>query len=232
LTDDGRTRRELPTKQNMLDAMAWLVKDAKPDDSLFFHYSGHGGTTKDLDGDEADGYDEVIFPVDYAKAGTIIDDDLFRILVKPLPMGCRITAIFDSCHSGSALDLPFMYTHRGLIKGPDLTAKNPNDKKFRPLYNFLRKEAIDLKDKRLRYSSADAISLSGCSDSQTSADTVEAGKATGAMSYALISCLKANPNQSYQQLLINLRKALVNRYHQKPQLSSSHPIHTGVKFIA
>jgi hypothetical protein len=25
--------------------------------------SGHGGQTKDLDGDEADGYDEVIYPV-------------------------------------------------------------------------------------------------------------------------------------------------------------------------
>lgn len=38
--------------------MRWLVKDAQPNDSLFFHYSGHGGQTKDLDGDEADGYDE------------------------------------------------------------------------------------------------------------------------------------------------------------------------------
>lgn len=55
--------------------MQWLVRDAKPNDSLFFHctlifrlyvdhltylylVSGHGGQTKDLDGDEADGYDE------------------------------------------------------------------------------------------------------------------------------------------------------------------------------
>lgn len=42
-------------------AMQWLVKDAQPNDSLFFHYSGHGGQTKDLDGDEADGYDEGTF---------------------------------------------------------------------------------------------------------------------------------------------------------------------------
>lgn len=43
--------------------MQWLVKDAKPNDSLFFHYSGHGGQTKDLDGDEADGHDEGMFVV-------------------------------------------------------------------------------------------------------------------------------------------------------------------------
>ena len=36
--------------------------------------SGHGGQTKDLDGDEADGFDEVIYPVDYNQAGHIVDD--------------------------------------------------------------------------------------------------------------------------------------------------------------
>lgn len=36
--------------------------------------SGHGGQTRDLDGDEIDGYDEVIFPVDYLTAGHIVDD--------------------------------------------------------------------------------------------------------------------------------------------------------------
>jgi hypothetical protein len=61
--------------------MQWLVTGAQPNDSLFFHCtfsllfsfyqqgikdpldSGHGGQTKDLDGDEADGYDEgVLLP--------------------------------------------------------------------------------------------------------------------------------------------------------------------------
>lgn len=30
---------------------------------MIFLDSGHGGQTKDVDGDEADGYDEVIYPV-------------------------------------------------------------------------------------------------------------------------------------------------------------------------
>jgi hypothetical protein len=38
----------------------------------------------------------------------ISDDELFELIVRPLPSGCRLTAIFDCCHSGSALDLPFM----------------------------------------------------------------------------------------------------------------------------
>ena len=36
--------------------------------------------------------------------------------------------------------------------------------------------------------------------------------------------LKANPNQTYKQLLISVRKLLSKKYSQKPQLSSSHKI--------
>lgn len=30
------------------------------------------------------------------------------MLVKPLPAGCRLTGIFDSCHSGTVMDLPYV----------------------------------------------------------------------------------------------------------------------------
>jgi metacaspase-1 len=40
LTDDQQNPLSQPTKQNILRAMHWLVKDARPNDSLFFHYSG------------------------------------------------------------------------------------------------------------------------------------------------------------------------------------------------
>ena len=44
-----------------------------------FH-PGHGGQTKDQDGDEDDGYDEVIYPVDFRTAGHIVDDDMHKIM--------------------------------------------------------------------------------------------------------------------------------------------------------
>lgn len=87
--------------------MQWLVRDAQPNDSLWFHYSGHGGQTKvslsvnvaicrlnlcqDLDGDEDDGYDETIYPVDHETAGMIVDDEMHDIMVRLLPIGCRLT---------------------------------------------------------------------------------------------------------------------------------------------
>jgi hypothetical protein len=35
-------------------------------------------------------------------------DGSHDMLVKPLPAGCRLTAIFDSCHSGTVMDLPYV----------------------------------------------------------------------------------------------------------------------------
>ena len=120
LTDDQPNPVMHPTRANMIRAMDWLVKDAQPNDSLFFHYSGHGGQTEDLDGDEDDGFDEVIYPVDHQRAGPIVDDEIHFRMVRPLRPGVRLTAIFDSCHSATAMDLPYVYSTKGVLKEPNL----------------------------------------------------------------------------------------------------------------
>ena len=37
LSDDSRDPRLVPTKQNIMNAMHWLVYNADPHDALFFH---------------------------------------------------------------------------------------------------------------------------------------------------------------------------------------------------
>jgi hypothetical protein len=44
------------------------------------------------------------------------------------------------------------------------------------------------------------------------------------MSWAFVTALKKNPQQSYVQLLNSIRDELSTRYSQKPQLSCSHPL--------
>lgn len=242
LTDDQHNPMSQPTKANIRRAMHWLVKDARPNDSLFFHYSGHGGQTPDLDGDEEDGYDEVIYPVDFRTGGHIVDDEMHRIMVKALPAGCRLTAIFDSCHSGSALDLPYIYSTQGVLKEPNLAkeagagllsivssyARGDIGGIASTAMGFFKKattgEANHERAKQTKTSPADVIMWSGSKDTQTSQDANIAGQATGAMSWAFITALKKNPNQSYVQLLNSLRDELASRYTQKPQLSCSHPL--------
>ncbi|KAJ9113653.1 Ca(2+)-dependent cysteine protease [Naganishia vaughanmartiniae] len=251
LVDDARNPRQIPTRANMIAGMQWLVAGAKPNDSLFFHYSGHGGQTKDLDGDEDDGNDEVIYPLDFKTAGHIVDDDLHTLLVKPLPAGCRLTAIFDSCHSASALDLPYIYSTEGKIKEPNLLAEAGQGLMSAGVSYLkgdvggmmsglmgLGKQFINSqsgaaeKAKQTKTSPADVVSWSGCKDDQTSADTSIAAKATGAMSYAFITALTRYPQQSYIQLLNSLRDELKSKYSQKPQLSASHPMDCNLLFIA
>lgn len=48
LTDDQQNPMSQPTKANILRAMHWLVKDARANDSLFFHYSGTSAYIKQL----------------------------------------------------------------------------------------------------------------------------------------------------------------------------------------
>jgi len=55
-------------------------------------------------------------------------------------------------------------------------------------------------------------------------DAQIAGQATGAMSWAFITALKKNPQQSYIALLNSIRDELESKYTQKPQLSCSHPL--------
>ena len=70
-----------------------------------FFYLGHGSQVRDHDGDELDGYDESLLPVDYETEGRILDDELNVIIVRPLPRGATLHAIIDSCFSGTFLDL-------------------------------------------------------------------------------------------------------------------------------
>lgn len=249
LTDDQQNPMSQPTKQNILRAMHWLVKDAKPNASLFFHYSGHGGQTPDLDGDEEDGYDEVIYPVDFRTAGHIVDDEMHRIMVQSLLPGVRLTAIFDSCHSGSALDLPYIYSTQGVLKEPNL-AKEAGQGLLGIVSAYARGDMSSIlstasglfkkattgdkaydKTMQTRTSPADVIMWSGSKDTQTSQDAQIDGEATGAMSWAFITALKKNPQQSYVQLLNSIREELSTKYTQKPQLSCSHPLNTQLLYV-
>ena len=64
---------------------------------------------KDDDGDEEDGMDETLVPLDYQRNGQIRDDEVFTRMVAPLPEGCQLTVVIDACHSGSVLDLPYTF---------------------------------------------------------------------------------------------------------------------------
>ena len=68
---------------------------------------------RDTSGDEKDGYDETLIPLDYQTSGQIRDDDLLRHVVVAMKAGVFVTSIMDCCHSGTVLDLPYNFKADG-----------------------------------------------------------------------------------------------------------------------
>lgn len=256
LTDDPEAEPDTdhaPTHANIISGFRWLVRGAKPGDSLLLHYSGHGSKTKNHDGTEKSGYDQTLVPLDHAKKGHIIDDDVHDMLCKTLPSGVRLTGIFDCCHSESIMDLPFVYNINGNLE----IVENDRNQSIATLVaagtRFLvdgNKKAITkaitkeikglvmgaVKDGRSKdgvnkaikanTTKADVIMFSGCKDDQTSADTRVDGEASGAMSYALIRTLKKHKRRhpTYTQLLREMRETLEGKYSQVPMLSAGRKL--------
>ena len=251
LTDDQTSdQSKMPTRENILKGFRWLTQGASSGDSLIMHYSGHGGSVKDLDGEEEDGNDETLCPSDYASAGQILDDEIHEVLVKGIPQGVRLTAIMDCCHSQSILDLPFTYNINGdleitmndrnkgvtkIISSGVKYALGEKTDGMRGLQEGFKMfvagstkgggdSAARAKSVSTRTTDADVIMFSGCQDSQTSADAHIGGESTGAMSYALIKALRENHNMDYTHLLSRMRQILVEKYSQVPMMSAGRKL--------
>lgn len=205
LTDDQQNPSLRPTRQNILRGLRWLAEGVQPGDCLFFHYSGHGAQQQDPNCMEEDGYDETICPEDFESGGMIVDDEIFDLIVAPLPHGAKLTAVMDCCHSGTGLDLPFTLEY-GRWQCDD----NPC------------------------HSAGDVQLISGCQDEQTSADASDQyRRPAGAMTTALCNTLERNPVVDYPTMLDSLRAELRRGgFDQIPSLTSSQAFQTQGKMFS
>lgn len=93
-----------PDGHNIIAAMDWLVSE--PGCVCFFHYSGHGGQVASQSSTH---FSDTLVPVDFQTKGQIDSDMLHQHLVTNLPPSSTLFVIMDCCHSGSALELPYVY---------------------------------------------------------------------------------------------------------------------------
>ena len=188
-----------PTRSVILSEFSALLESANIGDTVLFAFSGHGSYTTDLNRDEIDGQDEMIISCD---ARSVIDDDFKTIIHQKLKTGATLIALFDSCHSGSILDLKYSY----------------------PSYTVSVSSALDMMD-----TAGTVILISGCLDDQTSAEaSINGGKVAGAMTWSLLETLKQYPTGlMWNALLTNMRTLLNSSgFNQIPQLSSGRPLNT------
>ncbi|KAI3641068.1 hypothetical protein MIR68_000895 [Amoeboaphelidium protococcarum] len=228
-----------PSRQNLINAMKWLVEGAQPGDSLFLSYSGHGGYKQDLNGDEVEGFDETIYPADHLTQGPIVDDDIHQLLVSPLAKGVKLTVLFDSCHSGTVMDLNFMYDYQG----NSLVQPVPQNSIFDRLFKNVGKMVAQQSDGKIEstalkrqfppqnYTDADVICFSSCKDDELCIDQCTSEGCFGVMTNYFLQVLRTNPRISYYQLLNEIRQKLLdNQYTQTPCLSSGRDMDMSLPF--
>ena len=210
-----------PTRANILSAFAVLLKGAVAGDELWFHYSGHGSLMRDTSGDEESGRDSCICPLDFSRAGFITDDIIRNKLALLVPKGVRLYIILDACHSGTGCDLRYKYDDSSY-----LTNKNePLPAKYVTTDWSLQQTNYEYK--RYTKTNGDVFCISGCQDTQTSADAYMDGQAAGALSYILLNCLHNNSPTTYKWK--HLLKDIccgekVYRFEQRTALTSGNPL--------
>ena len=119
----GYESKVLKTTEATREAVIGEIKAAaarmSPGDIFFLTYSGHGSQVPDFSGDERlerpeDAIDETLCLFD----GQVVDDELYALWAA-FPADSRILAVFDCCHSGSAIKSQLIDDLIATATGPD-----------------------------------------------------------------------------------------------------------------
>lgn len=212
------------TKRNIQIAVRQMIGASVAGDVALFHFSGHGSNVPDKDGDEADHRDEILCPHDLDWRAPLADDWL-RANFDKLRRGVSLTCIFDCCHSGTATrqvappDAPSIA--RYLPSPWDLVAVE-SGRRLRGKLRGTPHRAPASKRRRSDVVVADIpeILISGCRDTQTSADAWLGDGYNGALTYNLVAALRqAKGNIGYRDLHAKVLQRLARgRFDQVPQL--------------
>jgi|688.fasta_scaffold520729_1 hypothetical protein len=228
LTDYTRVK---PTKANILMAFNVLFTNVRAGDELWFHYSGHGSLLRDTNRDEESGFDSCICPIDYERSGFISDDVIRQMLAQRVPKGVKLYIVLDACHSGTGCDLRYKYddnsylTNKPVSASASASASTPLPSKYIPNDWSLQQTSYEFK--KYSKTNGEVYSISGCQDDQTSADAFIEGQATGALTFILLSCLRANSPTTYKwkHLLKDICcSEKIRGFTQKTCITSGTPI--------
>jgi hypothetical protein len=114
------------TRANIVAELSSLVTSSKAGDVLVFHYSGHGTQVPDTDGDEEDGQDEALVPIDFEVGAFLVDDDI-RAILNLLPQRVNMTIFVDCCHSGTITRMLGRNSSETAMKGARYLKKTSPD---------------------------------------------------------------------------------------------------------
>lgn len=206
---------EQATFDNIVSRITQFINKTKKGDIVYLHFSTHGQPVEDQNGDEEDGWDESIVPVDaykMFKKGVYegqkhLTDDLFNKYVKRLrekigPTGF-LYVVIDACHAGTssrANDEAVRGTHVGFTY---------NNKVFKPSVTKRSNYIVEASAKM-----SNVLFIEACRPDQVNMEIKVDSKRYGPLSYHIAQTLKSNPlSQKADDFLNNLKTSILNNGH-------------------
>ena len=204
---------EAKTAHQIRKEFARFISSCRPGDIVYLPFSCHGQPVEDLNGDEEDGWDEAIIPVDaqkvyqkdkYTGDNHIKDDELNEYLCSIRnKVGNKgfVYVVIDACHAGSS--------YRGgeeddsiIVRGTNHVF-SPSGKRFAPRIDKRRKIRVEKS-----VSMANICILEACRSDQVNSEILEDGVYYGSLSFYVNKVLKSTPLSSDVSWIEKVRRLM------------------------
>ena len=206
---------EQATYEQITHQLSSFIKITKKGDIVYLHFSTHGQPVEDLNGDEEDGWDEAIVPIDaykMYKKGTyegkkhLLDDQLngyVKRLREKIGNTGFLYVIIDACHAGTS-----SRANDETIRGTKV-GFTYNNKVFKPSTQKKSHYKIEAMPKL-----SNVLFVEACRPDQVNTEIKVAGKRYGPLSYNIAQTLSAKPlSVNANEFLKNLKSSIMNGGH-------------------
>lgn len=198
------------TYQNIISELTSFIKKTKKGDIVYLHFSTHGQPVEDLNGDETDGWDEAIVPIDaykLYKKGTyegkkhLLDDQL-NVFVKKLreKIGASgfLYVVIDACHAGTS-----SRANDETVRGTKV-GFTYNNKVFKPSAEKKSYYKVEASPKM-----SNVMYLEACRPDQVNMEIKVKDKRYGPLSYNIAQALQTMPLSTNANEFLNCVKASI-----------------------
>ena len=199
------------TYENITKQLSIFVNQTKKGDLVYLHFSAHGQPVEDLNGDEQDGWDEAIVPIDayklykkgiYEGKKHLIDDQL-NVYIKKLrtkigPNGF-LYVVIDACHAGTS-----SRANDETIRGTKV-GFTYNNKVFKPSVQKKSHYKVEASAKM-----SHVMYLEACRPDQVNIEIKIKDKRYGPLSYNIAQALLAKPiSANADEFLSNIKASIM-----------------------
>lgn len=202
---------EQATYQNITTQLSTFINKTKNGDIVYLHFSTHGQPVEDLDGDEEDGWDEAIVPIDaykLYKKGTyegknhLLDDQINKFVKKLRekigPSGF-LYVVIDACHAGTS-----SRANDETVRGTKV-GFTYNNKVFKPSTSKQSNYKVEASAKL-----ANVLFIEACRPNQVNMEIKVGDKRYGPLSYNIAQALSAKPlSANAEEFLNNIRASIL-----------------------